>query len=127
MRHEDRIPAWHAEPIREVLARLDTEAGGLSDDEAARRLRAGADPPPGERAQRAQRPAPVARGTNRWALGAVALSLALQMLTTVEPLARILRVVPLRPGEWAAVIVLAVTPAVVGQGLKKMWSGVRRH
>jgi Ca2+-transporting ATPase len=66
---------------------------------------------------------PSRAGTNRFALGAVALSIALQLMAVyVAPLAHVLRVVPLRPAEWALVVGLAAAPAVVGQALK-VWRG----
>jgi Ca2+-transporting ATPase len=56
---------------------------------------------------------------NRWAVGAVALSLALQVAAVaVEPLARVLGVVPLSPREWGVAVGLGLIPAVVGQTLK---------
>lgn len=63
--------------------------------------------------------APAEAFRNRWAVGAVALSLALQVATVaVEPVARVLGVVPLGAREWAVVVGLGVVPAVVGQVLK---------
>jgi Ca2+-transporting ATPase len=62
---------------------------------------------------------------NRYALGAVVLSLGLQLVAMyVEPLARILHVTVLDVQAWGVVLALAVIPAVVGQALKL--SGVRR-
>ena len=56
---------------------------------------------------------------NRYALGAVALSVMLQLLTvSFEPVARVLRVVSLSAAEWAVVLAWAAMPAVVGQVLK---------
>jgi Ca2+-transporting ATPase len=56
---------------------------------------------------------------NPYALAAVAISVGLQLVAMyVEPIARVLRVVPLDAGEWAVVAGLALTPAVVGQVLK---------
>jgi Ca2+-transporting ATPase len=61
-----------------------------------------------------------ARATaNRYALGAVVLSVMLQLLTvSLEPVAGVLRVVSLSATEWAVVLALAAVPAVVGQVLK---------
>jgi Ca2+-transporting ATPase len=61
-----------------------------------------------------------ARATaNRYAVGAVILSVVLQLLAVwVEPLARVLRVVPLTRAEWVVALTLAAVPAVVGQALK---------
>ncbi|HUG53478.1 MAG TPA: cation-transporting P-type ATPase, partial [Vicinamibacteria bacterium] len=54
--------------------------------------------------------------TNRYALAAVALALALQVVAvSFEPLARVLRVVSPRPAEWAVIVGLAAVPAVLGQ------------
>jgi Ca2+-transporting ATPase len=62
---------------------------------------------------------------NRYALGAVVLSLGLQLVAMyVEPLARILHVTVLDAQAWGIVLGLAVIPAVVGQTLKL--SGARR-
>jgi Ca2+-transporting ATPase len=66
-------------------------------------------------------------GTNPYALAAVALSIGLQVVSVhFEPLARLLRVVPLRPAEWATIVALAAIPAVVGQTLK-LWRVRRRR
>jgi Ca2+-transporting ATPase len=64
--------------------------------------------------------APVIRVTralsNRSAVGALVLSVALQILaTTWPPLVALLHVVPLDAGEWALVVVLSAIPGVVGQ------------
>jgi Ca2+-transporting ATPase len=57
--------------------------------------------------------------SNPYALGAVALSIALQLIATyVRPLARVLGVEALDARSWLIVIALAVIPAVVGQGIK---------
>ena len=57
--------------------------------------------------------------SNPYAIGALALSIALQLLVVyVDPLARILGVVPLAPREWLIVISFALVPAVVGQAIK---------
>lgn len=57
--------------------------------------------------------------SNPWALGSVALVVALQLLAMYLPgLARVLRVVPLSTGDWALVLAAAAVPAVIGQGIK---------
>lgn len=54
--------------------------------------------------------------SNRWALGAALLTVALQFLAVyLAPLARILGVVPLAASDWLIVLPLALLPAVVGQ------------
>jgi Ca2+-transporting ATPase len=56
---------------------------------------------------------------NRYAVGAIVVSAGLQLAAMyVEPLARTLRVVPLGPQQWAAVLVVSALPAIVGQGLR---------
>jgi hypothetical protein len=56
---------------------------------------------------------------NRYALGAVAVAVTLQMMTVlVGPLARLLHVTPLSGREWTVVVALAAMPAVVGQAIK---------
>jgi Ca2+-transporting ATPase len=56
---------------------------------------------------------------NPYALAGVAVSVALQLAAvTVEPLARILRVVPLQSTDWLVVMLLASVPAISGQALK---------
>jgi len=53
---------------------------------------------------------------NRWALGAVPLVIALQILAVNwSPLSNVLRTQPLATGEWVLVFGLALIPAVVGQ------------
>jgi Ca2+-transporting ATPase len=60
---------------------------------------------------------------NPWALGAVALAVALQVLAmSIEPLAEVLHLVSLSPATWTAVVLLALAPAVVGQAIKA-WRG----
>ncbi|MEJ2541268.1 MAG: cation-transporting P-type ATPase [Gemmatimonadota bacterium] len=55
---------------------------------------------------------------NRWALGAVALVLALQLLAVYwAPLAGLLGTVPLGMTEWGVVLGLASVPALVGQAM----------
>ena len=54
--------------------------------------------------------------SNPYALGAVALTLALQWgAVAVEPLARVLGLVPLAARDWMLALGLALVPAVVGQ------------
>jgi Ca2+-transporting ATPase len=56
---------------------------------------------------------------NPWALGAVAVSVGLQILAVVvDPVARVLGLVPLAVSEWGVAIGLGLVPAVVGQALK---------
>jgi Ca2+-transporting ATPase len=63
--------------------------------------------------------APAVALRNRWAVAAVVFSVGLQLAAlTVEPLARVLDVVPLSPREWAVAVALALIPAAVGQALK---------
>lgn len=58
---------------------------------------------------------------NRYALGAVALTILLQALALHLPaLAQILRTQPLTVVEWLSALGFAVVPAIVGQTLK--WS-----
>jgi len=65
------------------------------------------------------RPSAVVR--NRFALAAVAIAAGLQLLTVALPaLARVLRLEPLDGRAWAVVAVLALAPAVAGQGLKML-------
>lgn len=67
---------------------------------------------------------PAAIVRNRWALGAVALAIGLQMAAVyVTPLAGVLRVVPLAPSDWLVIGPLALVPAVVGQALR--WQRAR--
>ncbi len=55
---------------------------------------------------------------NPWALGALALTIALQLFAIYfAPLARVLDVVPLAAGDWLLIIPLALFPAVVGQAI----------
>ena len=64
---------------------------------------------------------PGGAAANPYAIGAVALSIGLQVATLyVDPLPRLLRVTPLEPGEWLIVGACAVVPVLVGQGLK-LW------
>ncbi|MCI0352112.1 MAG: HAD-IC family P-type ATPase [Acidobacteriales bacterium] len=56
---------------------------------------------------------------NRFALGAVAVSIVLQLAAVYfEPIAIVLRVVPLSLSDWGFVVGLAAVPAVFGQALK---------
>ncbi|MEO6057490.1 MAG: HAD-IC family P-type ATPase, partial [Gemmatimonadales bacterium] len=56
---------------------------------------------------------------NPYAIGAVGLSVGLQLFAALfPPLSRVLRLTPLSAGDWTAVAVLALTPAVVGQAIK---------
>ena len=69
--------------------------------------------------------APKVAIANRAAVGAVLLAIGLQALTIfLEPLARVLRVAPLSPREWAMVAALGALPALIGQGAKALraWS-----
>ena len=55
---------------------------------------------------------------NRWALAAVATTLAFQFVAVYyAPLARVLGVVPLAPRDWAVILPISLLPAVVGQAL----------
>ena len=57
--------------------------------------------------------------SNPYAIGAVVLSIALQLLAVYVPLlARLLGVAPLDARSWLIVISFAAVPAVVGQGIK---------
>lgn len=63
---------------------------------------------------------------NRFALGAVALTVGLQLLAVyLPPLQRLLGVVPLGVAEWMVVLSLSAAPALVGQLLK--WRRPRLH
>jgi Ca2+-transporting ATPase len=56
---------------------------------------------------------------NRYALGAVALTVALQMLAVITPqLGRTLGTAPLTPRGWMIAVALGAIPALVGQGWK---------
>jgi Ca2+-transporting ATPase len=58
---------------------------------------------------------------NPWALGAVPLVIALQILSVQwPPLATVLKTVPLDRAEWMVVAALSVAPAVVGQMIDVM-------
>jgi Ca2+-transporting ATPase len=57
---------------------------------------------------------------NRYAIGAVAVSIGLQLATAaIAPLAALLHLVPLSWTDWVVVFALAAVPAVVGQATKK--------
>jgi Ca2+-transporting ATPase len=65
------------------------------------------------------RPRAVVR--NRFALGAVALAVGLQLLTVGSPtLTRVLRLEPLGGQAWAIVAALALAPALLGQAHKAL-------
>jgi Ca2+-transporting ATPase len=53
---------------------------------------------------------------NLWALGAVALTIALQFVAVYfPPLASVLDLMPLRAQDWAVIMAAAIMPAVIGQ------------
>ena len=56
---------------------------------------------------------------NRWAIAAVLMVIALQVVAVQTPLARVLHAVPLDPRDWLVVSVLAAVPAIVGQLVKR--------
>ena len=61
---------------------------------------------------------------NPLAIGAVAVSLTLQVLAvTVAPLAAILDLTPLGPWDWVLAVALGGVPAIIGQGVKVRASG----
>ena len=73
--------------------------------------------------ERPERKSPVLNAkralANPYAIGALALSIALQLLTVyVDPLARILGVVPPAARDWLLIVSFALVPAVVGQAIK---------
>jgi P-type Ca2+ transporter type 2C len=56
--------------------------------------------------------------SNRWALGAIALTVSLQFLAVYfPPLARVLGLVPLAFGEWLVIMAFAAVPAAAGQAV----------
>ncbi len=62
--------------------------------------------------------------SNRFAVGAVVLTVGLQLLAVfLPPLARVLRIEPLGARDWAVVTALSLLPAVAGQSLK--WARAR--
>jgi P-type Ca2+ transporter type 2C len=68
--------------------------------------------------------APARAVSNRFAVGAVFLTVGLQVLAAVlPPLAGLLRIEPLDGGDWAVVAALSLLPGITGQCLK--W--VRAH
>jgi P-type Ca2+ transporter type 2C len=70
--------------------------------------------------------APARAVANHWALGAVAISTALQLITVfVAPLRTVLGTATLDGGEWLVVAVLSLTPAVAGQLVKLLRSARR--
>jgi Ca2+-transporting ATPase len=65
---------------------------------------------------------------NRFALGAVGLVIALQVLAvTAPPLRQLLHLEPLGRTEWLVVIVAGLIPAVAGQAVKALRSGRNRR
>ncbi|HEX7336328.1 MAG TPA: HAD-IC family P-type ATPase, partial [Gemmatimonadales bacterium] len=69
--------------------------------------------------------APVRALANRYALAAVGVTAALQVLVLeVDPLARMLRLTPIGLDGWLIVVGLGLVPAVVGQLIK--WMAARR-
>jgi P-type Ca2+ transporter type 2C len=62
--------------------------------------------------------------SNRYALGAVALTLVLQILAVhFAPLARVLGTTSLSPRDWLIALLLGAVPAVIGQLLKSVGQG----
>lgn len=56
---------------------------------------------------------------NRYALGAVAISVGLQLAAMyVDPLARVLHIATLAWTQWIVVVALSAVPALAGQGMK---------
>ena len=62
---------------------------------------------------------------NPVAIGAVALAIALQLTTVLDPLAGLLHVTPLGVAEWCVVVGLAALPAVGGQLFKRVRRSIR--
>lgn len=63
--------------------------------------------------------------SNPYAVGALALSIGLQLMALyVQPLARVLGVEPLDAQTWLVVLLLSLFPAVAGQGIK-LWTRSR--
>jgi len=61
--------------------------------------------------------------SNRYAVGAILLTVALQLAAMyVDPLPRVLRVSPLAVREWTVVLVCAAAPAVAGQAGKLLFA-----
>ena len=65
--------------------------------------------------------APARAAANRFALVGLALAVGLQLLTTMQPLARVLDVAPLGIREWVLVAACAAIPAALGQ----VWKALR--
>jgi Ca2+-transporting ATPase len=58
-------------------------------------------------------------GTNRWALAAVTLVLALQVAAvSLDPLRRVLHTTPLGPGDWLMIVSLSLVPGIIGQTVR---------
>jgi P-type Ca2+ transporter type 2C len=56
---------------------------------------------------------------NHWAVGAVVIVVAFQLLATyLTPLAELLDVTPLTPADWIPIALLAAAPAVFGQAVR---------
>jgi len=73
----------------------------------------------------ARSPAPVFRPdrilANRYAVGAVVLTVGLQLLAVYwMPLRTVLGLRPLAPGDWLVIAAAALMPAIVGQALKSL-------
>jgi P-type Ca2+ transporter type 2C len=67
--------------------------------------------------------APARAVSNRWALGAVAISTGLQLITVfVPPLRAVLGTAVLDRGQWLIVAALSLTPAIAGQLAKVLRS-----
>jgi Ca2+-transporting ATPase len=57
--------------------------------------------------------------SNPYAVGAIILTIALQLLAVyLPPLAHVLRLTPLTPREWFVVVGLSLIPAAMGQLLR---------
>jgi len=68
------------------------------------------------------RPSRVA--ANRWAIGAVVLSVAFQLAALhLAPFPTVLVLAPLSAADWARIVGLALVPALVGQTLR--WARTR--
>jgi Ca2+-transporting ATPase len=65
--------------------------------------------------------APARAGANRFALVGLALAVCLQLVTTMQPLARVLDVTPFGMREWVLVAGCAAIPAALGQ----IWKALR--
>lgn len=67
---------------------------------------------------------PARAAANPYALVGVAVSVVLQLVAvSFDPVANVLRVVPLHPRDWIVIVGLAAIPAVVGQFIKLRRSG----